>query len=423
MTIFILPTSGATSYRGKYPFRARSISGSTGRDTGRHIELMNGTRLWSCDDKTPEFSCARLADDYESCFARAVPMTGEQYATLHGAAVLLRERAQIAGHGRRAELEGRVLALVRSIKADCRHYAKRNAENARTAAIADGQAGGRGGFNPLLPYRVRNRTPQFSGSFDFETLDKAREYLAAQLARRDSVVSGAAPVGPDSNSQCPMESFIFWAEGTETLGDMGWTPPATGARWTPPVPAAEVEPEAGDCPDCGEAADWADGRKVCPSCDWQAGPQLDSGLIDPMGAMRGTGELAPVPVRRDNVEYHAGRKAAEAGEPETACPYVLGLERATRWHCGWAEATIERETVRVNLAGQAGDMSAIANREAGELGGPGVRRVIDCTPTWSGILPALLAVLNSGTAEGRQLAKAELARMAGLADLYVESAK
>ncbi len=41
---------------------------------------------------------------------------------------------------------------------------------------------------------------------------------------------------------------------------------------------------------------------------------------------------------------------------------------------------------------------------------------IDLTPTWSGVLPVLLAALTEGTEEGRRLAKIELARMARIAD-------
>lgn len=45
-------------------------------------------------------------------------------------------------------------------------------------------------------------------------------------------------------------------------------------------------------------------------------------------------------------------------------------------------------------------------------------RYIDVTPTWSGILPALLFALDAGTAEGRKIAREELARMAAAADAY-----
>ena len=48
---------------------------------------------------------------------------------------------------------------------------------------------------------------------------------------------------------------------------------------------------------------------------------------------------------------------------------------------------------------------------------------IDLTPTWSGILPALLAVIQNGSVEGVKLAEVELRQMARLADLYAISRK
>ena len=48
-------------------------------------------------------------------------------------------------------------------------------------------------------------------------------------------------------------------------------------------------------------------------------------------------------------------------------------------------------------------------------------KTIDITPTWEGILPALLAVIENGNFEGRKVAIEELTRMAQLADLYVAS--
>ena len=358
MAIFILPTTGNTAYRGKYPNRARSISGTAGRGTGRHIELMDGTRLWSGDDKTPEYSCGALSDDYSKVRASAVPMSAAQYATLREAAELSRSVVGIAGHGRRARIDEGVRALVESIKPDSNNYAKRNAETARRATLA-GETGR--GFIAERPYRVRNKTPQFSGSFDFATLAEARDYLTAQLARRDCVVSGAAPVGPDSNSQCPLESFILWADGTETIGDMGWTPPADGSasrRWTPPAPVspATAEPERA--------------------------PLKLSGFPKPETA---------APVRRDNVEYHAGKAARLAGGTLDDCPYSDGGERAERWTLGWTEAAPVQ--------------------------------TIDMTPTWSAILPALLAALIDGTAVGQGMARKELARMAEIADSYVAAQK
>jgi hypothetical protein len=51
-------------------------------------------------------------------------------------------------------------------------------------------------------------------------------------------------------------------------------------------------------------------------------------------------------------------------------------------------------------------------------------KTIDMTPTWVGILPALLAVLESSpNTDSRQLVRTELKRMAALADRYVISQK
>jgi len=45
---------------------------------------------------------------------------------------------------------------------------------------------------------------------------------------------------------------------------------------------------------------------------------------------------------------------------------------------------------------------------------------IDCTPTWEGLLPALLAVVIDGTSEGQKMAKEQLRHMAKVADMMVE---
>lgn len=50
-------------------------------------------------------------------------------------------------------------------------------------------------------------------------------------------------------------------------------------------------------------------------------------------------------------------------------------------------------------------------------------KTIDVTPTWSGILPSLLTLLQSPSLKARNLAESELRRMAGLADGYVEIQK
>jgi hypothetical protein len=43
-------------------------------------------------------------------------------------------------------------------------------------------------------------------------------------------------------------------------------------------------------------------------------------------------------------------------------------------------------------------------------------RTIDLTPTWREIMPALIAVLQNGTTEGQDMARAELLRLADIAD-------
>jgi 2-methylcitrate dehydratase PrpD len=45
--------------------------------------------------------------------------------------------------------------------------------------------------------------------------------------------------------------------------------------------------------------------------------------------------------------------------------------------------------------------------------------IIDLTPTWAGVLPALLAVIENGSESGRAAALSELRRMAKAADAAV----
>ena len=51
------------------------------------------------------------------------------------------------------------------------------------------------------------------------------------------------------------------------------------------------------------------------------------------------------------------------------------------------------------------------------------KKTVDLTPTWQGILPALLNLLQSDNPKSRQVAESELRRMAGLADGFVEAQK
>lgn len=50
-------------------------------------------------------------------------------------------------------------------------------------------------------------------------------------------------------------------------------------------------------------------------------------------------------------------------------------------------------------------------------------QTVDITPTWSAILPLLLAVYKDGNFQGIKEAEGELKRMAQLADLYVAQQK
>lgn len=44
---------------------------------------------------------------------------------------------------------------------------------------------------------------------------------------------------------------------------------------------------------------------------------------------------------------------------------------------------------------------------------------IDCTPSWAGLLPLYLTAYTDGTHNAQSAARAELERMARLADLYL----
>lgn len=46
---------------------------------------------------------------------------------------------------------------------------------------------------------------------------------------------------------------------------------------------------------------------------------------------------------------------------------------------------------------------------------------VDLTPTWAGVMPAMLAAITDGTPTGRDIAKAELTRLALIADALSET--
>ena len=113
--VFILPTSGPRTYRGKYPNRARMVSLGT---IGLHVELNDGTRLWTAKPRDHFTDLPPCGHNMAGFLAKAVPMTDSQYGELKAASELLATRAQIAGHGRRARLEETVRAMVNRIGAE-----------------------------------------------------------------------------------------------------------------------------------------------------------------------------------------------------------------------------------------------------------------------------------------------------------------
>lgn len=52
-----------------------------------------------------------------------------------------------------------------------------------------------------------------------------------------------------------------------------------------------------------------------------------------------------------------------------------------------------------------------------------IAQTIDMTPTWADIVPLLLEVMERGNATGRAEARAEIMRMATIADAYVAEHK
>lgn len=179
--------------------------------------------------------------------------------------------------------------------------------------------------------------------------------------------------------------------------------------------------------------------------------RVDSGLFDPLGGLRGTGELVPAETESrevtcvtvtnaddgafriaaedangfptQSIEYAPSHAEAERAARRMAARFEVSIVDSTRE--GWqalesareAEraARAERETVRRNLRLQAEGMAEIARKEQ-QAKNADTLRVIDMTPTWAGILPALRALIENSNSQGRATAWAELERMAALAD-------
>lgn len=80
--LYILPTHGARTYKGKYPERARSISGSKGV---WHFELNNGDRYVCGTALLKQFgwdNVPRLNDDFGSIARIACPLDVAGYNEL-----------------------------------------------------------------------------------------------------------------------------------------------------------------------------------------------------------------------------------------------------------------------------------------------------------------------------------------------------
>lgn len=88
-----------------------------------------------------------------------------------------------------------------------------------------------------------------------------------------------------------------------------------------------------------------------------------------------------------------------------------------------AEFMAERQPLKLSASRQhrreqGAAMAEIAKQEAApaDVAAVTLAGTIDMTPTWAGILPALLAALINGTQEGQRIAREELARLAKIAD-------
>jgi hypothetical protein len=106
------------------------------------------------------------------------------------------------------------------------------------------------------PFRAWINSPCFSGSWDFATVEEARQYLTHQInAKRGRVYIGGAPAGPDAVD--PMGSFVQGPEGVvETIYEMGWSRRGPDGCYVFMEPAAPVvvETVTATHPERGETA-------------------------------------------------------------------------------------------------------------------------------------------------------------------------
>jgi len=98
-------------------------------------------------------------------------------------------------------------------------------------------------------------------------------------------------------------------------------------------------------------------------------------------------------------------------------------EETFDYHCETMEQAKIYATDVAKLCGPTAKVMSVRQTSDGEPVRAGVERkrlleTIDCTPSWQEVLPALITMLQEGSAETKSGAMTELMRMARLADAY-----
>ncbi len=319
MTVFVLPTRGATPYRGKYPTRFRSQSHGAG---GLHVELNDGTRLW-CVSAALAPSAAN--PDCAALLARAVPMTAAQYETLREAAALLRTRAQFAGRGPRQRVEDQAAALLATIKAP-----------APLCPACDAMGAAQGTCPACYSAPVSAITE--SGLLDIQAELRAGE-------RETAAPAPAEPAAPTVIDMTPT-----WAEIVPTLvllatdGDAKGRAYAMGELVRLGTIADDLKTrrdvraatKAGDMSDGETAAQRGAAPTACPydSGSGRAAHWLTGYAMAAHEAREVTDRL-PAPATASQAR-HEGAQAAAADEGRDACPYPDGTDLSEAWHDGYS---------------------------------------------------------------------------------------
>lgn len=183
MAIFTLPTSGPATYRGKYPARARSVSSGA---MGLHVELNDGTRLWTAKGRDHFPDLPRVGDDCAAALAEAVPMTAEQYATLREAGEAARKRPSATKAADRAREREAISAKVRRLLDSIQPEAEA-APAVETIDMTPTWAGMGGTFRALIENgNAEGRRTAWEQIGKALELADERNAMARELARRES---------------------------------------------------------------------------------------------------------------------------------------------------------------------------------------------------------------------------------------------